>query len=106
MTTNPTGTGGTFTPSADDFIVEELPLYAPEGRGEHLYLGIEKTLLTTRQVVRRAVSVFDVPERDVGYAGLKDKYAVATQTLSVLGVEEDAAARCGTARRRSFLRPF
>jgi tRNA pseudouridine13 synthase len=87
------GTGGSFTPTPDDFAIEEIPLYEPGGEGEHLYVRIEKVDLTTRDVVRRAMEVFGVPEIDVGYAGLKDKHARSTQTLSLRGVDEHDAGR-------------
>jgi tRNA pseudouridine13 synthase len=86
------GTGGTFTPSPEDFEVEELPLYEPCGEGEHLYLRVEKTGLSTRELVRRAMTAFGADEADVGYAGLKDKHARTVQTLSVRGAAEADAA--------------
>jgi tRNA pseudouridine13 synthase len=85
------GIDGSFEPNADDFEVTEVPLYEPSGEGEHLYLNIKKRGLTTRQVVRRAVEVFGVEERNVGYAGLKDKNATTIQTISVHGITEAQA---------------
>jgi tRNA pseudouridine13 synthase len=87
------GTGGTFVPSVEDFLVEELPLYEPAGEGEHLYIRFEKRGLATRDVLRRVQSTFGVAETDVGYAGLKDKHATTVQTISVRGVAEPDAAR-------------
>ncbi|MBT9558528.1 MAG: tRNA pseudouridine(13) synthase TruD [Myxococcales bacterium] len=75
---------GTFRSSVDDFHVEELPLYAPSGTGDHLYVTIRKRGFNTREVVRRLIDAFGVQETDVGYAGLKDRYATTTQTFSVL----------------------
>src|SRR5204862_7977679 len=37
------GIGGKIKVRPEDFLVDELPLYEPEGKGEHLYLGIQKT---------------------------------------------------------------
>ena len=87
------GTGGAFTASPEDFHVEELPLYEATGDGEHLYVRFEKRGLTTRDVVRRALRTFDLPETDVGYAGLKDKRATTIQTISLRGVAEADAVR-------------
>ena len=36
------GIGGTLKACPEDFLVEELPLYAPCGEGEHIYLFVEK----------------------------------------------------------------
>jgi len=91
-------TGGTFTPSPTDFFVEEIPLYEPSGEGDHLYLRVEKSELTTRALVEHAVATFKVSERDVGYAGLKDRNARTIQTISVLGAHPDDAASLETDR--------
>ena len=77
------GIGGTIKLQPEDFLVEEQPLYATKGEGEHLYLFIEKRGQTTSDVVRRVAKMFRVSKRDVGYAGLKDKHAVTRQHLSV-----------------------
>ncbi|HET9766307.1 MAG TPA: tRNA pseudouridine(13) synthase TruD, partial [Thermoanaerobaculia bacterium] len=34
----------------EDFLVEELPLYTPSGRGEHTWVEVEKRLRTTEEV--------------------------------------------------------
>jgi tRNA(Glu) U13 pseudouridine synthase TruD/glycerol dehydrogenase-like iron-containing ADH family enzyme len=83
--------GGAFKQTPETFSVTELPLYEPAGDGYHLYITLEKTGWNTRDVVSRAGEVFGLPERDIGYAGLKDKYAVARQTISVLDVKEEDA---------------
>ncbi|HYQ16154.1 MAG TPA: tRNA pseudouridine(13) synthase TruD [Polyangiaceae bacterium] len=75
--------GGRVGPEPEDFVVDELPAYAASGKGEHQYLLLRKRLLTTPELVRRVARACGVNERDVGYAGLKDKYAVTTQWLSL-----------------------
>jgi len=70
-------------PLPEDFVVEEVPLYPASGKGEHQYVRAEKRLLTTPELVRRLAQAAGVKERDVGYAGLKDKHAVTNQWLSV-----------------------
>lgn len=77
------GIGGRFEKSPDNFFVEELPLYLPQGEGEHLYVTFEKVGWNTRAVVKRASEIFSVPEREVGYAGLKDRHATTVQTISI-----------------------
>lgn len=73
--------------SAEDFVVEEIPLYTPCGEGEHTYLWIEKTLRTTEEVARELARVAEVHSRDVGYAGRKDRGAVTRQWFSVRGLD-------------------
>lgn len=76
-----------FLSSAATFVVEEIPAYLPSGQGEHAYLWIEKQNLTTLDAVHRLARVLGVSDRDVGYAGMKDRHATTRQWLSVLGVD-------------------
>ncbi|MCY4579009.1 MAG: tRNA pseudouridine(13) synthase TruD [Chloroflexi bacterium] len=76
------GTGGALRASVEDFAVEEIPSYLPSGAGAHAYALVEKRGLTTMDVVS-ALADLDVPRGAVGFAGQKDKYAVARQWVSV-----------------------
>lgn len=76
------GTGGTIRQELTDFEVEEVPLYKAQGSGSHAYAFVEKRGLTTRDLVT-ALMAADVAEKSIGVAGLKDKYAVTRQWLSV-----------------------
>lgn len=75
--------------SPEDFVVDELPLYEPSGEGEHAYLFVEKRNKTTEQVARALAREADVPSRDIGYAGRKDRAAVTRQWFSVPGLALD-----------------
>lgn len=75
----------------EDFAVEEIPLYAPSGEGEHTFVWIEKRLRTTEEASRDLARAAGVAPRDVGYAGRKDRFAVARQTLSVPGLDPERA---------------
>ncbi len=76
------GSGGALRSTPEDFRVDEIPAYLPSGSGPHLYLQVEKRGRTTRDALRALARALNVPERDAGYAGLKDKDAVTTQWLS------------------------
>jgi tRNA pseudouridine13 synthase len=76
------GSGGSLRATPEDFRVDEIPAYLPCGSGPHLYVRIEKRGRTTRDAVRGIAHALAVPERDAGYAGLKDRDAVTTQWLS------------------------
>ncbi len=76
------GSGGTLRAAAEDFRVDEVPAYLPSGAGPHLYVRIEKRGRTTPDALRALARALGVPERDAGYAGLKDRDAVTTQWLS------------------------
>jgi tRNA pseudouridine13 synthase len=77
------GTGGDLGPEPADFCVDEVPLYAPSGEGEHVYVRLEKTSATTSELVSAVARAAHVAERDIGVAGQKDKHAITTQWLSV-----------------------
>jgi len=67
----------------EDFIVTELPLQPPSGEGEHLWLDIEKNGANTAFVAQRLAEAAGVQDVDVGYAGLKDRYAITRQWFSI-----------------------
>ncbi|MFL5439734.1 MAG: tRNA pseudouridine(13) synthase TruD [Myxococcales bacterium] len=82
LTADLPGTGGCVRVAPEDFRVEEIPLYPASGSGDHLFLKIEKIGCNTQDVVRGLSRLLAVRERDVGVAGLKDRRAVAVQTVS------------------------
>jgi tRNA pseudouridine13 synthase len=85
------GSGGVIRKTPEDFRVTEIPLYAASGEGEFLFLLVRKRGLGTFEAVRRLGAALGVPEREIGYAGLKDARAVTTQWLSVPAACEERA---------------
>lgn len=69
------------TPS--DFKVTEVLGFAPSGDGEHDFLWVEKSGANTVWVARSLAKYANVADRDVGYAGLKDRHAQTYQWFSV-----------------------
>ena len=74
---------GNIKERPEDFCVHEIPLYAPSGEGEHLYLEIQKTNVSHDEMVQRLAKAFQVSQRAIGTAGRKDKLAVTTQVVSI-----------------------
>jgi tRNA pseudouridine13 synthase len=68
----------------EDFVVVENTGIEPMGEGEHLWLRLRKTGLSTQETVKRLANVSSVAQRDIGYAGLKDRHAVSEQWISLL----------------------
>ncbi len=66
-----------------DFLVEEDLGFAPAGRGVHLLLRVRKTDANTAWVARELARRAGCRPQEVGYAGLKDRRAVAVQWFSV-----------------------
>lgn len=77
------GTGGLLKAVPEDFEVEEVPAYLPSGEGEHLFMWVEKVGRNTQDVVRALAQVAGVDEREIGYAGMKDRQGVTRQFFSV-----------------------
>ena len=67
----------------EDFAVEELLDLELAGSGEHLYLFVEKTGQNTEYVAKQLAKLFNVRAMDVGFSGLKDRWAVTRQWFSV-----------------------
>ncbi len=76
----------------EDFVVEELPLFAPSGEGAHTYLEIEKRGLDTDRVARALAREAGVAAKEVGDAGRKDRHAITRQWFSVPGLDPGRAA--------------
>lgn len=74
---------GNLGKTPEDFVVEEVPLYTPQGEGEHCYFLVEKHNRTTLNVVNELATYLNIKEVDIGYAGLKDKNAITSQVISI-----------------------
>ncbi len=79
---SPSGAGKLRT-LPEDFIVHENLSFEPSGSGEHAFLQLQKTDENTDYVARQLAKFAMVRQRDVGYAGLKDRHAITTQWFSV-----------------------
>jgi len=85
-----------FKERPDDFVVEEIPAYEPVGAGTHVYVRFTKTDRTTLDVVRDVARALGCDARAAGFAGMKDRRAVTTQTISLeapRGVDPNDLAR-------------
>ncbi|MCZ6835683.1 MAG: tRNA pseudouridine(13) synthase TruD [Planctomycetota bacterium] len=77
------GIGGVIKQRVEDFLVSEIPLYETCGEGEHIYLRLRKTGVSHAEMMATVRNAFRVPEKAIGYAGMKDKQGVTEQTISV-----------------------
>jgi tRNA pseudouridine13 synthase len=66
-----------------DFLVEEELGFAPAGAGPHVLVKVRKVNANTQWVAQELARFAGCRPADVGYAGLKDRRAVAIQWLSV-----------------------
>jgi tRNA pseudouridine13 synthase len=74
---------GILRAAPEDFVVEEDPGFAPAGAGGHLLLKVRKRNANTPWVARELARAAACHPREVGYAGLKDRRAIAIQWFSV-----------------------
>ena len=79
----PTPARATLSADPGDFHVTEVEKFLPGGDGTHAWLRIRKRGLNTEEVAQALARVAGVPRSAVGFAGMKDRLAVATQWFSV-----------------------
>jgi tRNA pseudouridine13 synthase len=69
--------------SPEDFQVDEILGFEPSGEGQHRMLLVRKRNTNTEWLAKQLARHANVPPRNVGYAGLKDRHAVTTQWYSL-----------------------
>lgn len=79
----PPAATATIRQSPEDFFVDEVMGFEPDGDGQHLMLHIKKRNTNTEWLARQLARLAGVPSVDVGYSGLKDRDAVTRQWFSV-----------------------
>lgn len=72
-----------FKQVPEDFIVDEVLPFELTGQGEHAWLQLRKCNNNTDWVASQIAGFAGVKKQAVGYAGLKDRFAVTTQWFSV-----------------------
>jgi len=72
-----------FKQTIERFFVEEVPLYNFTGSGNYLILKLKKTDMSTHKLLTVLAKATELNERDIGYAGLKDKNATTIQYISI-----------------------
>ena len=72
-----------FQQSIERFFVEEIPMYPFSKSGNYLILKIEKQDMSTWKLISVLAKATELSERDIGYAGLKDKSATTIQYFSI-----------------------
>ncbi|WP_227429730.1 tRNA pseudouridine(13) synthase TruD [Psychrobacter sp. I-STPA6b] len=81
--TTATITSAHYKQRAADFIVNEILTIDFSGNGEHLWLFIEKQGMNTLFVINALAKWANIPRRDIGYSGLKDRHAITRQWFSL-----------------------
>jgi len=79
----PPAASGLIRSVPEDFEVEEILGWEPEGEGGQVLVHLRKRGINTDWLAGELARFAGVPAKQVGYAGLKDRNAVATQWFSV-----------------------
>lgn len=74
---------GTLKATAEDFLVDERLGFSADGGVAHVLVQVEKRERDTLAVARELARFAGVHPRDIGFAGLKDRLAVARQWFTV-----------------------
>jgi tRNA pseudouridine13 synthase len=74
---------GTLRTVPEDFQVDEVLGYDPDGSGHHAFLHLRKRNTNTEWLARQLAEFAGVEPKEVGYAGLKDRHAVTSQYFTV-----------------------
>lgn len=74
---------GVLKDTPEDFLVEEVINYPLTGEGEHLWCWVEKCNQNTDWVAGMLAKWAGCAKRNVGFAGLKDRFAITRQWFSI-----------------------
>ena len=85
---------GRIRVAPEDFCVEEVLGFEPDGSGSHALLVVAKRDANTGWVAAQLARHAEVPVRDVGFSGHKDRHAVTRQSYTVPLPHDVAVARC------------
>jgi tRNA pseudouridine13 synthase len=72
-----------FAQTVERFFVEEVPLFSFSNKGTYLILKIKKSNMSTFKLITVLAKATKLEQRDIGYAGLKDKNATTVQFISI-----------------------
>jgi len=72
-----------FAQTIDRFLVEEIPLFEFNNKGSYLILKIKKSDMSTFKLITVISKATKLEQRNIGYAGLKDKNATTIQYISI-----------------------
>lgn len=73
----------------EDFKVKEIPSLELKPTGKYIYFRLTKKNLNTLDAVKVIAKQLHIAEKQIGFAGSKDKKAVTEQVCSVIGVKRE-----------------
>lgn len=73
----------------EDFIVKEISNVPQKSSGKYLYAKLTKRNLNTIDALKILSKALNIKEKQIGFAGSKDKKAITEQVISFLGVSKE-----------------
>ncbi len=73
----------------EDFVVKEIPNFQLLTKGRYLCFKLCKKDWNTLDAVQSIAKALGIPNKQIGFAGSKDKRAVTEQVCSILGVSKE-----------------
>ena len=77
----------------EDFAVIEISSVKTEEQGKYLYFWMKKKGLNTLDVIKELARQLRLKEKDIGFAGSKDKHAYTEQMISIANVKKEAVEK-------------
>ncbi len=77
----------------EDFVVIEVPAVKTALQGRYIYFWMKKKERNTLDAVKELARQLRIKEKDIGFAGSKDKHAVTEQIISLPGIKKESVDR-------------
>jgi len=77
----------------EDFLVREISSLKTKNQGPCIYFLLKKTNRNTLDVVKEIAKQLNLPEKQVGFAGSKDKQAITEQVCSAKGISKEKLSK-------------
>lgn len=79
----------TIKQQSADFIVKEISTIIPQEQGRYSYFLLKKEQRNTLDVVKEISRRLHISEKQIGFAGSKDKHGITEQVISITGVSQE-----------------
>ncbi len=73
----------------EDFVVKEIPALELKPAGKYIYFKLIKKNWNTLEAVKAIAQRLNIAEKQIGFAGSKDKKAITEQFCSAIGVSKE-----------------
>ncbi|MFH1275687.1 MAG: tRNA pseudouridine(13) synthase TruD [Candidatus Woesearchaeota archaeon] len=74
----------------EDFIVKEISNLKLENSGKYLYFKLKKKERNTMDAIKEIAKKLNIREKNIGFAGSKDRQAVTEQLISIFGKSKES----------------